>query len=188
MKVKTIWAVVSLFLCVVSGIAGAYLVTVLQEHRIEWKTLQVRRLELTDAKKHVRAVFAVEDDGSVSLRMLSKRNVPVVELGVNEDRGGLQDRYTPSGGLTIRDGESTPVIRLRTVNKSDAALSFSSARREDQVVVGYMPYGDVIDEHDLAIWGIAVRGANRESTGVGVHTEDGIPQEFVGPRKTSPGK
>jgi hypothetical protein len=136
------------------------------------------QVELTDTKKHVRAVFAVEDDGSVSLRMLSNDNVPVVELGVNEDRGGVQNRYTPSGGLTIRDGEGTQVIRLRTVNKGDGALSFSSARTEDQVAVGYMPYGDVIGEHDLARWGIAVRGPDHKSIGLGVFTEDGIMQGF----------
>jgi hypothetical protein len=173
---------------VLSGIVGAYSMMLLQEHRANGDTLQVHKLELIDAHKGVRAVFSVEDDGSVFLRMLSKENVPVVELGVNEDRGGAQNRYTPSGGLTIRDGGSTPVIRLRTVNKGDGTLSFSSARTEDQVAVGYMPYGDAIGEHDLAIWGIAVRGANHQSTGVGVRTEDGIAQEFVGPKKTSPDK
>lgn len=188
MHVKVIWGAVCVFLCVLSGIAGAYSATVLQERLAEAKALQVRRLELTDRKKHVRAVLAVEDDGSVSLRMLSKENVAVVELGVNEDRGRAQNRYTPSGGLTIRDGEGIPVIRLRTFNKGDGALSFSSVRTEDQVAVGYIPYGDVIDEHDRAIWGVAVRGANHESTGVGVHTVDGIAQEFVGPRKTNPGQ
>lgn len=187
MKIKIIWSVVSLFLCVLSGIVGAYSMTVLQERRAERSTLRVSRLELTDAKKNVRAVFFVEADGSVFLRMLSRENVPVVELGMSEDPGPF-NMYTPSGGLIIRDGARTPVIQLRTVGQGEAALSFSSSNTPGQVEVGYMPYGDVISKHDLGTWGIEIRGAKHESTGVGVRTEDGAAHEFLGPRMTGPGK
>jgi len=179
---KIIWGVVSLFLCVLSGIVGAYSVTALQERRAAGKTLQARRLELTDAKRNVRAVFSVEDGGSVFLRMFSKENVPVVELGSSEDPGPYK-LYTPSGSLIIRDGAQTPVIQLRTLHAGEGALSFSSANTPDQVVVGYQPYGDVIDGHDYGKWGIEVRGANRKSASLLVFTEDGIVQGFTAPLK-----
>ena len=103
MKSKVIWGVFSLMLCVMSGVAGAYSMMLLQEHKANGDTLQVHKLELIDAHKGVRAVFSVEDDGSVFLRMLSRENMPVVELGVNENPGPYK-LYTPSGSLTMRDG------------------------------------------------------------------------------------
>ena len=185
MKNKIIWGAVSLFLCVLSGIVGAYSVTVLQDRRADGKTLQARRLELTDAQKNVRAVFSVEDDGSVFLRMLSKEKAPVVELGVNENPGPYK-LYTPSGSLTISDGAGTPAIRLRTVNKGEGSLSFSSTNKEDQVAVGYMPYGDVIDGHDRGMWGIQIAGPNRKSTGLNVFAQDGMVQGFTAPLEAPP--
>jgi len=185
MKSKIILGISALFLCLSSGVIGAYTMMRLQARGNDGKTLQVHRLELIDAKKNVRAVFAAEDDGNVSLRMMSKANSPVIELGVN-DSPDKHNIYRPSAGLTIRDGENTPVIRLRSVNKGDGSLSFSSTRTEDQVTVGRMPYGDVINDHDYATWGIVVRGADHQSTGVGVYTEDGVAQYFVGPAETHP--
>jgi len=185
MKDKIIWCVASLFLCVLSGIAGAYSVTILQERRAEGKTLQVRRLELTDAQKNVRAVFSVEDDGSVFLRMLSKEKAPVVELGVNENPGPYK-LYTPSGSLTIHDGAGTPAIRLRTLEKGEAALSFSSTNNPDLVGVGYTHYGDVIDGHDRGMWGLQIDGPNHQSTGVNVFSEDGVLKGSTVPLEPPP--
>ena len=207
MKAKIILGVVSLVLCVLSGMAGAYSVVLLQEHRTRGtalqiggleptvayaqerktggETLQVRRLELTDRNQNVRAVFAVEDDGSVSLRMLSKENVPVVELGVNEDPGPGK-LYVPSGKLTIRDGSKTPIIQLGTYSASEGTLLFSSANAHGLVAVGYQPTGDVIDGHDHGLWGVQVKGPNHDFTIMGVRTEDGIAQEFISPKMTSP--
>ena len=186
MKTKIVWGSVSLVLCVISGVAGAYAVTLLQGRKAAEKTLRVRRLELIDANRNVRAVFSVEDDGNVFLRMFSRTKVPVVELGVDEDPGPYQ-LYTPGAILTMRDGDSTPVVRFRTFRAGDAMLSFSSTQREDQVAVGYMPYGDVIhEEHDPAVWGIGILGPNHKSDVLGVYTEDSMPQKFLGPRKTGP--
>jgi len=173
MKNKVIWNAISLFLCVLSGIIGAYSMMILQEYRTKRDTLQVHKLELVDAHKKVRAVFSVEDDGSVFLRMLSKENAPVVELGVNENSGPY-NLYAPSGSLTISDGAETPVIRLRTVKKGEGVLSFSSTNKEDQVAVGYMPYGDVIDGHDRGIWGLQIAGPSHQSSGFNVFEEDGV--------------
>lgn len=184
MKNKITWGIVSLSLCVLSGIIGAYSMLLLLEHKANGETLQVHKLELIDDHKGVRAVFSVENDGSVFLRMLSKENAPVVELGVNENPGTYK-QYTPSGSLTIRDGVGTPAIRLRTVQKGEGSLSFSSTHTPDQVTMGYMPYGDAIGEHNLATWGIAIRGPNHQSTGVGVRTEDDVAKGFLAPQKNS---
>ena len=69
--------------------------------------------------------FSSRTTAAFFLRMLSKENASVVELGVNENPGPYK-QYTPSGSLTIRDGTGTPAIRLRTLDKGEAALSFSS--------------------------------------------------------------
>jgi len=190
MKDKIIWGVVSLFLSLLSGIAGAYSMLLLQADKANGETLQVQRLELIDAHKGVRAVFSVEDDGSVFLRMLSKENAPVVELGVNENPGAYK-QYTPSGILTIRDGSGTPAIRLRTLEKGEASLSFSSTNTPDLVGVGYAHYGDVIDGHDRGMWGIQIAGLNHKSVGLNVFAKDGVllgayaplesPQRIVAP-------
>jgi len=185
MKNKVIWGVVSLFLCVLSGIVGAYSMMLLQEHKANGDALQVHKLELIDAHKGVRAVFSVEDDGSVFLRMLSKESVPVIELGVNENPGPYK-QYTPSGGLTIRDGAGTPAIRLRTLDKGEAALSFSSTSNPDLVGVGYTHYGDVIDGHDRGMWGLQIAGPNHQSTGVNVFSEDGVLKGSTVPLEPPP--
>jgi hypothetical protein len=180
MKMKIIWGAVSLLLCVLSGIVGACSMTFLQERKAGRETLQVRRLEVIDAQKNVRAVFSVEDDGSVFLRMLSKEKAPVVELGVNENSGPYK-LYTPSGSLTIHDGAGTPAIRLRTIERGEGSLSFSSTNKEDQVAVGYMPYGDYVDKHGPGIWGIQIAGPNHKSTGLNVFAKDGVVQGFTAP-------
>lgn len=185
MKNKVIWGVISLFLCVLSGIVGAYSMLLLQEHKTNGETLQVHRLELIDAHKGVRAEFFVEDDGSVFLRMLSKENASVVELGVNENPGPYK-QYTPSGSLTIRDGTGTPAIRLRTLDKGEAALSFSSTGNPDLVGVGYSHYGDVIDGHDRGMWGLQIAGPNHQSTGVNVFAEDGVLKGATVPLEPPP--
>jgi len=185
MKKQIFWSVVCAFFCVLSGLAGAISVTFIQEQRPGRKTLQVHRLELTDARDNVRAVFAVEESGSVVLCMLSRDKVPVIELGASEDRGGQLDNYTPSGRLIIRDGSGTPVIRLRAVGEGDGNLSFSTSNTPDQVTVGYEPYGDVTDGHDRAVWGVQVRGVNHESTGLGVSMEDGAVLGFMNPKQSS---
>ena len=157
MKNKVIWGVISLFLCVLSGIVGAYSMLLLQEHKTNGETLQVHRLELIDAHKGVRAEFR-RGRRQRFLRMLSKENASVVELGVNENPGPYK-QYTPSGSLTIRDGTGTPAIRLRTLDKGEAALSFSSTGNPEILLVGvgYSHYGDVIDGHDRGNAGPANR-------------------------------
>jgi len=172
--------VICLILCVLSGIAGAYSVVLLQEHRTADQTLRARSLELTDARQHVRAIFSVEDDGSVLLRMLSKENVPVIELGVNENPGPYK-LYSPSGSLIMRDGAGTPVVRLRTIEKGEASLSFSSTSIPNLVDVGYSHYGDVIDGHDRGMWGVQILGPNHQSTGMSVFARDGVLQGFTVP-------
>lgn len=186
MKNKIIWGVVSLFLCLLSGIIGAYSMLLLQEHKANGETLQVHKLELIDAHKGVRAVFSVEDDGSVFLRMLSKENAPVVELGVNENPGPYK-QYTPSGSLTIRDGAGIPAIRLRTFEKGEASLSFSSTNTPDLVGVGYAHYGDVIDGRDRGMWGLQIAGPNHQSSGVNVFSEDGVLKGATLPLEPPPG-
>jgi len=180
MKNKLIWGVASMFVCLLSGITGGYSAMSLQGLRTTGKVLQAHKLELIDAQRNVRAVLSVEDDGSVFLRMLSKERLPVVELAVNEDPGpyGL---YTPSGSLTIRDGGGTPAIRLRTIGKGEATLSFSSTNNSDLVDVGYAHYGDVIDGHDRGMWGLHIVGPNHQSTGLNVVSMDGVLQGFTAP-------
>ena len=175
MKSKVIWGVFSLMLCVMSGVAGAYSMMLLQEHKANGDTLQVHKLELIDAHKGVRAVFSVEDDGSVFLRMLSRENMPVVELGVNENPGPYK-LYTPSGSLTMRDGAGTPAIQLHVLKQDEGSLSFSNLRSMDQVAVGYMPYGDVVDGHDRGMWGIQIAGPDHKSVGLNVFSKDGVIQ------------
>jgi hypothetical protein len=53
MKNKVIWGVISLFLCVLSGIVGAYSMLLMQEHRANADTLQVHKLELIDAHTRI---------------------------------------------------------------------------------------------------------------------------------------
>lgn len=180
MNKKMLWGVVCLVLCALSSAIGGYFAVLIQGHRIERQTLRVRKLELVDTKDDVRAVFSVDNDGSVFLRLLANNNVPVVELGVNETPGPFR-RYTPSGSLTIRDGEGTPAIRLRTLGKGEASLSFSSTNNANVVGVGYGHYGDVIDGHDRGMWGIQIAGPNHESSGLNVFSRDGILQGFRAP-------
>lgn len=202
MKSKIMLCVALLLMCVMSGIVGAYSVMVLQEHRglrttlqprgygeavvyaqerkADGESLKSRRLELTDARGNVRAIFAVEDDGGVYLRMLSNKSEPVVELGVTENSGQYK-KYVPSGSLIIRDGAMTPVIQLSTTNEGEGALLFSSARTFGQVSLGYSRVGDAIDEHDRGIWGLRVMGADHKVTGFGAYSEDGTIKGFTVP-------
>ena len=186
MKNKTLLGLACV-LCALSGAAGAYAMLVLEAHHTVPGTLQARRLELTDESKHVRASFAVEDDGSVVLRMMSAADVPMVELGVGDSRDHQSRNHIQSGTLVIGDGLSTPVIQLGTSREGEGTLFFSSRQTRGQVAVGYQPYGDVVDGIDRGIWGIQVKGPDHETTGVGVYTENGLAETFVGPHKSRSG-
>lgn len=73
-------------LCIVSGFAGALSMRLLdsKDHAV----LQVNRLEVVDAGKNVRAVLSAEKDGTVSLRLVSKGNKPLVTLAARDKDGG----------------------------------------------------------------------------------------------------
>jgi hypothetical protein len=159
--------------------------TLLLGHDKNRGTLQIHRLELTDDGKNVRAVLAVEDDGSVLLRMLSKKSVPVIEMGVKEN-DGLQQSSIPYGRLTMRDKTGKPSIQLRTFDNGKGSLLFTGPSTQEQVAVGYSRYGDVIDGHDRGKWGITIVGPDHKLDGIGVFAEDGVLRGFTVPLEAPP--
>lgn len=73
-------------LCLISGFAGALSMKLLDSRNRA--VLQVNRLEVVDAGKNVRAVLSTEEDGTVSLRLVSKENKPLVTLAARDKDGG----------------------------------------------------------------------------------------------------
>lgn len=189
MKVKITTSAIYIFACILSGAIGAYSMRALQGSDTNRGTLQTHRLELIDARKNVRAVLSVDDDGSVFLRMLSRKSVPIVELGVNGN-DGPQQIPIPSGQLTIRDKTGKPSVQLRSFDNGEGSLLFAGPNTQEQVAVGYSHYDDVIDGHDRGKWGITIVGPDHKLAGIGVFAKDGILQGFTipleAPRPTTP--
>jgi hypothetical protein len=188
MKTKMLCVAGLLVACFGSGFLGAYLTVHRKEKpspiatgRCSDSVIQVRGIELVDGSKNVRARFALEDNGDVSLVMNSSKMAPVVALR-EIDVKQAPESYTPEGELTILDGLGTRAIDMGTVGDGEGTLMFSSSKIHGQVAVGYQRYGDTSDD-SVGNWGILVRGPNHDFTGVGVQTKDGVPQEFLGPVK-----
>ncbi len=145
--------------------------------------VRTRRLELVDTDQKIRAIFSVENDGNVSLRMLSTKNVPIVELRLRE---AMEEKTSTSIGIiTVRDDSQIPLIQLGTDRRDAGALLFSSPKVRGVVDVGYQQAGDEVDAHEHGFWGVEVKGQNHNTTAIGVRTEDGAAQGFVGPQRTS---
>jgi hypothetical protein len=193
MKTKILCAVVLLFTCFGSGFLGACLAIHIAHNKEALvpspvvkvqssdSVIQARGLELVDGNRNVRARFVLEDNGDVTLTMNSSKMLPVLELQ-EMDTQHITDFPTPAGRLTIGDGLKSDAIYMGSTGKGEGALVFSSPKLNAQVAVGYQKYGDVADD-GLGNWGIMVRGANHDFTGVGVRTKDNVPQEFLGPVK-----
>ncbi|WP_158821418.1 hypothetical protein [Granulicella sp. S156] len=188
MKMTMLYVAGLLFACLGSGFVGAYLAVHMKEKpppiATVWSSdsvIQAKGLELVDGSKNVRARFALEDNGDVSLVMNSSKMAPIVALR-EIDVKQAPESYTPEGELTILDGLGTRAIDMGTVGDGEGTLMFSSSKIHGQVAVGYQRYGDTSDD-SLANWGIQVRGPDHNFTGVGVRTKDNMPQEFLGPAK-----
>ena len=181
MKITKFGFSICLLCCFISGILGGYTVTFMRERKMEKDVLQLRKLELIDADKKVRAVFSVESDGNVVLRMRSKENVPALELGTGGPSAANASSYQPSGYLTIRDHEGDATSTLSTLGRSEGSLRFFGPSNREQVVVGYKHYGDVVDGHDRGRWGLSITGSNHQESGIGAFSEDGTIRGFTAP-------
>jgi hypothetical protein len=137
--------------------------------------MQVKKLEVIDARRNVRAVLSAEGKDGVSLRFLSEDKKPIVVLGVGAISKGSQSDAA-SGSLVIANADGRQAIELRTSDTGEGSLTFSSARIPDQVIVGYSRYGDYDDGHNRGAWGIQITGPEHSKTGVNVFTKDGILQ------------
>jgi hypothetical protein len=185
--------------CVLSGFSGAVFLLLMQgslnlheptsakvlaeERKPSQDVVRARRLELIDTDQKVRAIFSVEDSGNVSLRMLSTQNVPIIELRLRE---AMEEKIPRSIGIiTVRDDSQIPLIQLGTGRRDAGALLFSSPKVHGLVDVGYQEAGDVVDGHEHGFWGVEVKGQTHSTTAMGVRTEDGAAQGFVGPQRTS---
>ena len=161
-------------LCVISGFAGA-LSTKLLDDKGQLTTLQIKRLEILDGQKNVRAILSAEDDDTVSLRLFSKENRPIVTLAAGSPSVGTQVQ-PPHGKLSINNGDGRPVVELRTEGNGLGRLVFSSPRITDQVTVGYSQYGDFKDGHQRGAWGIQLAGPDHTEAGLHVFSLDGVLQ------------
>lgn len=160
------------FLCVLSGVVGAFSTRLLESNG--QGSLQVSRLEIVDAQKNARAVLSVEDNGAVSLRLLSKDKKAIVTLA--SDFTSVGTSSSPYGVLSIADSSGRPKVELRTNARAEGSLTFSSPYLPDQVRVGYSPYGDFEDGHERGAWGIQIAGPEHSKTGLNVFSLDGVLQ------------
>jgi hypothetical protein len=173
MKLSKMWIAASFTACLASGFVGACLAFYFLADRAPG-ALRVTRLDLVDTNRRVRAVLSSED-GSVSLRMLSGRAKPVLELGVrNESRPQLV-MYSETG---------TPNITLTTQEKDRGILAFSSENTPSQVTVGYSPVGDFEDGHDRGAWGLQIGGPEHTHRDLLVFGKDGKLTGFTLPLET----
>ncbi len=83
-------------LCVVSGFVGALSMRLLDSKN--QAILQVNRLEVIDARKNVRAILSAQDNGGVSLRLLSEANRPIVTLAASGSSSASQSA-APNGAV-----------------------------------------------------------------------------------------
>lgn len=186
MKITRLGLFICVVCCFMSGIVGAYSMVVFEARKAEKETLQLHKLELVDFNKNVRAVFSVEPDGNVVLRMLSRENVPALELGAGGVSASNASSYVPSGYLTIRDSGGNVTSTLSTLGKNEGSLSFYAPNNREQVAVGYSHYGDIVDGHDRGRWGIDVAGPNHQESGIGAFAEDGVIKGFSAPLEAPP--
>jgi hypothetical protein len=192
-----------LLLYFASGMLGAYLMMCLQVplgigrntllsddkagvvHADEQKTamdvLKVHRIEIVDDTQKVRSVITTDSSGYASFSMLSKEDVPVVELSVSEDTSHGND-HTPYGRLTIGNGTQAPLIQLGTRYPGAGSLLFSSPRVHGMLTVGYDIAGDVEDKEEHGVWGVIVKGTEHRESIMGVRTYNWLPREFIAPQ------
>jgi hypothetical protein len=172
MKVVQIFLLI--VVCVLSGMAGAYLMMHMTRTEKKASMIQTQRLELTDSNGKVRATFSV-DGGQVALRMLSQEGQPVLSLTVDQDR---ESAKRSAGSIEIHDDSGKPLITMHSVGQERAQVAISGPSGDDQVSLGYSPYGDVIDGHERGMWGLQVKGPGHSSSGINVFSEDGALKGF----------
>jgi hypothetical protein len=181
MKITRFGFVICLLCCFISGLVGAYSSIYFENHKTGKDVLQLRKLELIGSDKNVRAVFSVEANGNVVLRMLSKENVPALELGTGGVSTGNATSNEPSGYLTIRDREGDATSTLSNLGRNEGSLMFYGPNNREQVAVGYSHYGDVVDGHDRGRWGISITGPDHQESGIALFSKDGIVKGFTVP-------
>lgn len=186
MKIAKFGFFLCLLCCFISGILGAYSVTLFQARKEQKDVLELRKLELVDVNKNVRAVFSVEADGNVVLRMLSKENLPALELGAANPSVANATAYAPSGYLTIRDSKGNITSTLSTLGRNEGSLLFYGPSNRVQVAVGYSHYGDTVDGHDRGRWGLDITQPTHHEFGVGVFAEDGVIKGSTAPLEAPP--
>lgn len=93
--------------------------------------------------------------------------------------------------FTLGDDESRPSVLLRTNDKAEGTLYFSSEQREGIVSLGYLLGSDVTDEKGRAVrdftdstsaWGVQVYGPDGHSTSIGVSNTHRVSE----PAKSTP--
>jgi len=160
-------------LCLIGGTIGGLSTKLFDGKSLG--TLQVNSLEILDTHRMVRAILSAQDDGSVSLRLLSRKGSPVIILaaGPISGRDQMQAQY---GKLSIQNGDGRPTVQLNTNASGQGSLTFSSARVGDQVTVGYSRYGDFEDAHERGAWGVQIAGPEHSKKGINVFSLDGVLQ------------
>lgn len=108
------------------------------------------RIELIDSEHRVRATLGMIRSGG--------RDVPQLTLGADELR---------------------PAIALRTNEKNEGTMYFSSRDREGKVRLGYFPDSDVTDAQgryigDAGTWGLTVFSATGYGTSIGVFNNGNV--------------
>lgn len=136
-------------------------------------TLQVKRVEVLDAKGRLAAMLGTSKSGSGALILLSEKHKPVLELGVRDDAGMVT--------LVRHADKARALLQLATDGKGHGQIAlFSDKAGKASVVIGRTEAGGQISVRNAAGAAVATVTSTPGASGfMGVAGPDGTVRSFL---------
>jgi hypothetical protein len=168
---------------VATSIASGSIGALIGLHSPHSTTLQLRQLEIIDAKGTPRIVLGIQD-GQPILHLDTADRVPLIQLATHEHTLPPAKDTFVEPTLNLKDQDGRPTISLFGSTDHRGLLAFSSTTREGKLLLGN--FGITDDGTDNTLWGMRVSGPNGTGRQLGVLALDGKDIGLQWPELPSP--